>query len=96
MRSVGIIYKYKFEPARIEALKLESWLKDRSVRVFSEEISIFEIDYDEQLDIVKRFNVESFPSVYFIKNGEILDIMEGKIPFKTVKNRIKKIIKTKD
>lgn len=39
MTSVGIIYKYQFEPARIEAQKLESWLRDRSVRVFSEEIS---------------------------------------------------------
>lgn len=39
MTSVGIIYKYKFEPARREAQKLENWLKDRNVRVFSEEIS---------------------------------------------------------
>ena len=39
MTTVGIIYKYKFEPARIEAQKLENWLRDRSVRVFSEEIS---------------------------------------------------------
>jgi len=39
MTSVGIIYKYQFEPARIEAQKLENWLRDRSVRVFSEEIS---------------------------------------------------------
>jgi NAD+ kinase len=39
MTSVGIIYKYQFEPARLEAQKLENWLIDRSVKVFSEEIS---------------------------------------------------------
>ncbi|MDB9823039.1 NAD(+)/NADH kinase [Deltaproteobacteria bacterium] len=36
---VGIIYKHKFEPARIEAEKLEKWLKDRDISVFSEEMS---------------------------------------------------------
>lgn len=38
MTSVGIIYKYNFEPARLEATKLENWLKDRGVTVFSEEM----------------------------------------------------------
>ena len=37
--SVGIIYKYNFAPARNEALKLEIWLKDLGVAVFSEEMS---------------------------------------------------------
>jgi NAD+ kinase len=37
--SVGIIYKHKFAPARNEALKLESWLKSKSIPVFLEEMS---------------------------------------------------------
>jgi NAD+ kinase len=37
--SVGIIYKYKFEPARMEATKLENRLKDKGVTVFLEEMS---------------------------------------------------------
>ena len=37
--SVGIIYKYKFEPAKLEAKKLENWLEDKGVTVFSEEMS---------------------------------------------------------
>jgi NAD+ kinase len=36
--SVGIIYKNSFEPARIEAERLEKWLRDRNVAVFSEEM----------------------------------------------------------
>lgn len=39
MTSVGIIYKRKFEPAREEARRLEDWLRDRGVTVFSEEMS---------------------------------------------------------
>lgn len=39
MTSLGIIYKYNFEPARLEARKLENWLKDRGVNVFLEEMS---------------------------------------------------------
>ena len=37
--TVGIIYKYQFEPARAEAIKLEKWLKGQGVIVFSEEMS---------------------------------------------------------
>lgn len=37
--SVGIIYKHNFEPARVAALELESWLRDKGAAVFSEEVS---------------------------------------------------------
>jgi NAD+ kinase len=37
--SVGIIYKYNFAPARNEAKKLETWLKDKGVSVFLAEMS---------------------------------------------------------
>ncbi len=36
--SVGIIYKHNHEPAKLEADKLETWLKERQIRVFSEEM----------------------------------------------------------
>ena len=35
---VGIIFKHRFEPARIEAEKLEKWLRDRGISVYSEEM----------------------------------------------------------
>ncbi|MGD9041640.1 MAG: NAD(+)/NADH kinase, partial [Desulfobacteraceae bacterium] len=37
--SVGIIYKYRYAPAKEEAKNLEKWLKGRGVEVFSEEMS---------------------------------------------------------
>ena len=37
--SVGIIYKYKHEPAKEEAKNLEKWLKGKGITVFSEEMS---------------------------------------------------------
>ena len=37
--SVGIIYKYRFEPAKMEAAGLEKWLTENGVAVFSEEMS---------------------------------------------------------
>jgi len=37
-RSVGIIYKHDFEPAKEQALKLEQWLRERGITVFSEEM----------------------------------------------------------
>jgi NAD+ kinase len=38
-RSVGIIYKHDFEPAKEQALKLDQWLRERGILVFSEEMS---------------------------------------------------------
>ena len=38
--SVGIIYKYGHKPAHTQAGKLERWLKERGLRVFSEEMEI--------------------------------------------------------
>ena len=35
---VGIIFKHRFEPARIEAEKLEKWLRDKGISVYSEEM----------------------------------------------------------
>ncbi len=36
--SVGIIYKNRFEPARLEAEKLEKWLFKRGISAFLEEM----------------------------------------------------------
>jgi len=38
-RTIGIIYKRSFELARLEAQKLENWLKAKGLAVFSEEVS---------------------------------------------------------
>lgn len=37
-QSVGIIYKHKHEPARLEAERLEVWFKKKGIEVFSEEM----------------------------------------------------------
>lgn len=39
MESIGIIYKYRHKPAKKEALKLESWLQDRGLTVYLEEMA---------------------------------------------------------
>jgi NAD+ kinase len=38
LTSVGILYKYHFEPARIEAEKIAQWLRAKSIAVFSKEM----------------------------------------------------------
>jgi NAD+ kinase len=37
-RSVGIIYKHHYEPAKEQAAKLEQWLREKGISVFSEEM----------------------------------------------------------
>jgi NAD+ kinase len=41
-QSVGIIYKHHHKPARTQAGKLEKWLKERGIRVFSEEMEFLD------------------------------------------------------
>ena len=38
-RSVGIIYKHRFEPARRECERLSSWFVERGITVYSEEMA---------------------------------------------------------
>jgi NAD+ kinase len=38
-KSVGIIYKHNFEPARVECSRLKEWLEDRGIDVYTEEMS---------------------------------------------------------
>jgi NAD+ kinase len=38
-KSVGIIYKHNFEPARAECGRLKKWLEDRGIVVYTEEMS---------------------------------------------------------
>ncbi|UCH08992.1 MAG: NAD(+)/NADH kinase [Deltaproteobacteria bacterium] len=38
-KSVGIIYKNRFEPARLECERLSSWFFERGITVYSEEMS---------------------------------------------------------
>ena len=38
-KSVGIIYKHKFEPARSECERLSSWFVERGITVYSEEMA---------------------------------------------------------
>jgi len=40
MRAIGIIYKHGFAPAKEEALKLEGWLKQKGIDVFSKEMTL--------------------------------------------------------
>jgi len=58
-RSVGIIYKHSHEPARLEAEKLENWLKEREIEVFSEEMEAeesFDISLQKASVIPKTVN----------------------------------------
>jgi NAD+ kinase len=41
-QSVGIIYKHHHQPARAQAKKLEKWLKQRGLTVFSEEMEFLD------------------------------------------------------
>jgi len=58
-QSVGIIYKHSHEPARLEAEKLEGWLKEREIEVFSEEMEAeesFDMSSQEASVIPKTVN----------------------------------------
>jgi hypothetical protein len=47
--------------------------------------------YDSESDFSKRHQVNSYPTFFLLKNNSIANIIEGKIPFPELKERISSI-----
>ena len=52
------------------------------------DISIKKIDVDENSDFAKSHNIKSIPVILFIKNGEVIDRINGATSKKIIKDKI--------
>ncbi len=70
-QTIGIIYKRSFELARLEAQKLENWLKAKGLAVFSEEVSGGE-NLNSHQDTVSNFPKDMDALVVLGGDGTLL------------------------
>ena len=56
---------------------------------FGAEVSFVKIDIENNLDIVRKYDIVSVPTMVMIKNGEEVDRIVGFVPRDQIKSKIK-------
>jgi thioredoxin 1 len=50
------------------------------------------VDVDIEEDLSEKFNIDSLPTIIYIKNGDIIGKTEGKLTKEQIRENIKKLI----
>ncbi|MFK8007570.1 MAG: thioredoxin family protein [Saprospiraceae bacterium] len=64
-------------------------MMERVSQKFNSDIQFFKVDLEEQANISNFFGVHSVPTIVLIKDGEVVERIEGFIPAKKVQKKIK-------
>ncbi|MBE7708330.1 MAG: thioredoxin [Cyanobacteria bacterium SIG27] len=59
---------------------------------FKDEIKIFKIDADKNINSAKEFGISSLPSVLIFKDGEVKEFMAGMMQKSAIVSNIKKYL----
>ena len=59
---------------------------------FKNEIKIFKIDADKNINTAKEYGISSLPSILIFKDGEVKEIMAGMMQKSAIVSNIKKYI----
>lgn len=59
---------------------------------FKDEIKIFKIDADKNINSAKEFGISSLPSVLIFKDGEVKEFMAGMMQKSAIVSNIKKYV----
>ncbi len=57
---------------------------------FSGRVKIYKLNVDENPGSAQRFKIRSIPTILFLKNGEVVDQIQGNLPKDTFVNTINK------
>jgi thioredoxin 1 len=57
---------------------------------FSGRVKIYKMNVDENPSSAQRFKIRSIPTILFLKNGEVVDQIQGNLPKDTFVNTINK------
>lgn len=59
---------------------------------FVEEIKIFKIDADKNINSAKEYGISSLPTILIFKNGEVKEMMAGMMQKSAIVSNIKKYL----
>ena len=71
--------------------KIDSITRTNSKRI-KDEIKIFKIDADKNINSAKEFGISSLPSVLIFKDGEVKEFMAGMMQKSAIVSNIKKYL----
>ncbi len=60
---------------------------------YKDSVEILKVNIDEQRELASHFQVRSIPTIFFMKNNEILDKINGLTTEHTLKKKIEKLLK---
>ena len=70
-------------PCRMVAPVMEKWAREYAGR-----FNIVKMNVDENPRIAARYNIQSIPTMFVVKNGQIVDRWAGALPENALRNRI--------
>ena len=59
---------------------------------YSDRIKVGKVDVDKSPNIAARFSIRSIPTLFFFKNGEIINQVIGFMPKKDLKKKIEDLL----
>lgn len=59
---------------------------------YKEDVEILKVNVDEQRALAQKFNVRSIPSLFFMKNNQVLDSLRGMVSEKVLREKVDALI----
>lgn len=72
--------------------KLVSPLIDRLAEEYGDRVTVVKLDFDNNRQVAKRFELKGMPSVMFFKAGELLEVLRGVKPYKSYSDAIGRLL----
>jgi len=55
---------------------------------YKEDVEILKVNVDEQRALAQKFNVRSIPSLFFMKNNQVVDSLRGFVSEKVLREKV--------
>ncbi|MBE3064665.1 MAG: thioredoxin [Spirochaetes bacterium] len=61
-------------------------------QVYKEKIKVVKINVDQEPDLAAKFNIQSIPTLLFVKNGQVVKQQIGAVPRQLLEKTIKELL----
>lgn len=59
---------------------------------YKDDVEIVKVNVDKNADLARQFNVRSIPSLFFLKDGEVLDSLKGFVSEPVLRNKVDALV----
>lgn len=92
-RAPGLVILHFGVPSLGASFLLSQRLEELQI-LFDQQFACYFVDTEKSSEVLKTFNIAQLPSLLFMKNGAIIDQLEGSFPKIVIENKIHKILKS--